>query len=113
MAARQLREYAVVMVPANVPANKRRRTNFERAIRSLVPLGTRAEILALFDNRAHWKTIDHWLAGRRGPPQWAIDRLRERTATVDDLQPGPGTGAPLIAWLKAHGRYPAKQKAPD
>jgi hypothetical protein len=85
-------------------------TEFDRAIRNMVPLGSQAEIIALFHGRASWSAIRHWRAGRFGPPQWAIDCLRERVAAVANLKPGPGTGAALIAWLKAHGRYPAKEK---
>lgn len=86
-------------------------TAFDRAIRAMVPLGSQDEILALFHGKASWSAIRHWRAGRWGPPQWAIDCLRERAAPIAELQAGPGTGAQLIAWLKAHGRYPAKEKA--
>ena len=98
-----------MMVPEADPANTPT-TDFERAIRLFVPLGTQAEILALFHNRVSWSAIRHWRAGRYGPPQWAIDCLRERAASLPPLKAGPGKGAPLMAWLKAHGRYPAKEK---
>ena len=98
-----------VMVPAPIPADKRP-TAFDRAIRALIPRGTRTEILALFDDRVTWDAIRHWRTGKRGPPQWAIDRLRERAATVAALQAGPGTGGALMAWLRAHGRLPASKK---
>ena len=74
---------------------------------------TRAEILALFDDRVTWDTIRHWRTGKHGAPQWAIDRLRERAATTNDLRPGPGRGGALMAWLRAHGRLPAKENPPS
>ena len=98
-----------VMVPAPIPEN-RRTTAFDRALRALIPLGTQAEILALFHGRAAWSAIRHWRAGRRGPPQWAIDCLRQRAALVAVIEAGPGRGGALMAWLRAHGRLPAKEK---
>jgi hypothetical protein len=98
--------------PKPLPAHNRSPTTFERAIKALAPSGSRREIRALFGNRASWAAIQHWKAGRRDPPQWAIDCLRERVAPIMDLRPGPGTGTALIAWLKAHGRYPKKKKPP-
>jgi hypothetical protein len=109
---KQSSEHSPVMVPRPVPGDKPT-TPFEQAIRAFVPLGTQAEILALFHNRVSWSAIRHWRAGRYGPPQWAIDCLNERIASVPPLQPGPGTGSALMAWLRAHGRLPAKEKAPD
>ena len=82
----------------------------DRAIRGLVPSGSRRAILALFDNRATWSAIRHWRKGRAKPPQWAVDILKARAAPILELEAQKPTGEALIAWLKAHGRYPAKEK---
>lgn len=82
------------------------------AIRRLVPSGSRREILALFGNRVTWGAIAHWRKGRVEPPQWAVDSLRAYVAPVLAIEPRTTIkGAALIAWLKAHGRYPKKEKA--
>ena len=82
------------------------------AIRRLVPSGRRRDVLALFQNRATWSAVCHWRKGRVLPPQWAVDLLRAYVAPVMAIEANTKpTGAALIAWLKAHGRYPAKEKA--
>ena len=83
----------------------------DTAIRRLVPSGRRADVRALFQNRATWSAICHWRKGRVKPPQWAVDCLRDYIAPVLAIEANTKpNGAALIAWLKAHGRYPAKEK---
>ena len=98
-----------VMVPAPTRADNQT-APMDRAIRALVPSGERREILALFDNRASWSAIRHWRAGRWGPPAWAVDCLQQRVAPVMELKPVAARGVMLMAWLRAHGRLPAKEK---
>ncbi len=74
----------------NVHEKTRIPTKFDAAIRALFPSGRRQEIIDALDNRATWSAICHWRKGRRGPPQWVIDRLRKRVAVLDELTPGPG-----------------------
>jgi hypothetical protein len=95
------------------PASENMRTGeiVEHAIRVFAPSGSRADILALFQNRASFSAIQHWRKGRREPPQWAVDLLQTRAAPIMRLKAGVGPGRALIAWLKANGRYPAKEKA--
>lgn len=69
------------------------RTNFDLALHALTGTsyrlkrdGRRAAMRAALDNCATWGQIKHWRAGRRRPPQWAIDLLNrkidERTAEL-------------------------------
>jgi hypothetical protein len=69
------------------------RTAIDGAIRLLVPSGRRAEIRALFQWRVSWPAIQHWRAGRAGPPQWAVDILLDRAAPLLALRAGPGKAA--------------------
>lgn len=69
-------------------------TPFAAALRML---GER-DLVQLFDGRVNRTTIANWKAGRRGPPQWAIDRIlarweeRDQTtrATIAKIEKGPG-----------------------
>ncbi len=47
----------------------------DAAIRSLVPSGSRRDILALFDNQITWGAIKHWRKGRHAPSAWAKERI--------------------------------------
>ena len=94
------------------PIDHPRPVPIDTAIRRLVPSGRRRDVLALFQNRATWSAVCHWRKGRVLPPQWAVDLLRAYVAPVMAIEANTKpTGAALIAWLKAHGRYPAKEKA--
>jgi hypothetical protein len=98
--------------PQSHPSEARENTcNAGRAIDLLAPTRRYADLRALFQNRVSVETIRQWRSGRREMPQWAIDCLHDRIAPVLALTPGPGRGGKLIAWLKANGRYPAKEKA--
>ena len=46
----------------------------------LFPIGTgrRKRLLAMLDNRVTWREVQHWFAGKRPLPQWALACL-ERT----------------------------------
>ena len=49
-------------------------------IRTLVPNGKHADIMALFEHRTTFGTIKGWRKGRRPAPQWAIDLCVRRLA---------------------------------
>ena len=103
MAECQSSEHGLAMVPATTP--------IDTAIRRLVPSGRRRDILALFGNRVTWGAIAHWRKGRVKPPQWAVDCLRAYVAPVMAIEANTRpNGAELMAWLRAHGRLPAKEK---
>lgn len=67
---------------------------FKQAVAAAVPVWSSASIRALFDNRVGWTAIDNWFAGRRNPPQWALDCVAARGAAILDplalVKPGPG-----------------------
>jgi hypothetical protein len=89
-------------------------TPIDRALRRLVPNGSRKAILALFDNRVTWSAIRHWRKGRALPPQWAVNCLRDYVAPVLAIEARTAEhGGALMAWLRSHGRLPPKEKAPD
>lgn len=48
---------------------------FAKGLRHLFPVVDRAKIRALFDNQVTWQAIADWRAGKREPPQWAVERL--------------------------------------
>jgi hypothetical protein len=71
------------------------RTKFDAALHALADIpyrlsrdGRRAAMLAVLDNAATWGQIKHWRAGRRRPPQWAIDtlakKIERRVRALDD-----------------------------
>jgi hypothetical protein len=37
--------------------------------------GRRRALRELFNNRVTWRGVQHWMAGRRKPPQWARDTI--------------------------------------
>lgn len=91
----------------------------EHAIRLLVPSGRRAEIVALFDHRTTYGTIRGWRRGRRNPPAWAVQAIREATERVFEpirrLAPGPGgngvSGARQLREYHARRKEKVRQKA--
>jgi hypothetical protein len=54
--------------------------HFRRALQSLLGTLHANKIAALLGNRAHRTTVYNWLTGRREPPQWAIDTVRQQLA---------------------------------
>ena len=50
----------------------------EAAIRYLVPSRSRADIVALFDQRAAYQSIMNWRQGRRHLPEWARELLTKK-----------------------------------
>ena len=61
------------------------RTQFDEALHALTDIpyrlsrdGRRAAMIRALDNSATWGQIKHWRAGRRRPPQWAIDLLASK-----------------------------------
>ena len=100
--------------PRKTPAT----TDFEHGLIAAVPSMQRDKILALFGHRASWSSIWDWRNGRRGVPQWALDRLQEgigvTAAKVASIPPSKGcatNGMALQQW-RAAGR-PTKEKASD
>lgn len=79
-------------------------TPFARAIEWLKPGATGRDIVNLLDGKANRTTALDWRSGRRAPPQWAIDRLRQRivACAVDGIdaiglaEPGVGRQANAI-----------------
>lgn len=67
---------------------------FAMALYRLVPSQRHREIQALLGNRVTRQAIQHWLKGRRAPPQWARDIVAERIAEIAALGPA----------LQAHNR---------
>lgn len=59
-------------------------TPFAAAIEAWRPGATGKDLVELFAGRAERTRALHWRAGRRRPPQWAIDILQARLA--DQLQ---------------------------
>lgn len=70
-------------------------TPFERALRCALPWyvrtypGLSRGALEIFGNRVTRQAIDHWRAGNREPPEWAVDmlcdHLRSRAAAMQSL----------------------------
>jgi hypothetical protein len=86
-------------------AAKNHSTPIAQAIRALAPSRTRQEIMALFENRVSWGAIRHWRAGRRRPSQWAVECLRQRVASVFEIEAAkdPTTRLPHQAKKEAGG----------
>lgn len=63
-----------------------------------------AHASTFFADKADRTTVTNWKAGRRNPPQWAIDRLRteirrhhaREQAIADSVLAGPGRQSGLI-----------------
>jgi hypothetical protein len=50
-------------------------TAFAELVHAVKPGATGKDLVELLDGRAERTRALHWRAGRRGPPQWAIDLL--------------------------------------
>lgn len=99
-------------------------TPFAELLEALQPGATGKAIAALLDHRAERTRALHWRAGRRGPPQWAIDLLvtklerkaadqREAIERAKQIKAGPGIragAANLARWKVAQA---AKRNASD
>lgn len=55
---------------------------FKRAVKAAVGSSSHADICALFGHRVGWTAIEHWFAGRRGVPQWALDIVAARGEAI-------------------------------
>ena len=69
-------------------------TPFSRVLDRLAPGATGSELAKLFNGKVDRTLACHWKAGRRHPPQWAIDHLKAIHAQIgEDLaqtKTGPG-----------------------
>jgi hypothetical protein len=90
-------------------------TPFARIVDRIKPGATGRDIVELLDGRVQRTVALNWRSGRRAPPQWAIDRLRQRWQAIEQaaaadlaqLRPGPGLKAGarnLAAWRAAQNR---------
>lgn len=72
---------------------------FPLAVASLQPAVTTPELVRLLDSRAPYETVKSWRQGKRGAPQWAVDRLaaiveaqaRDKLAIAAQARPGVGS----------------------
>lgn len=86
-------------------------------IRVLVPSGSHAELVALFEHRTTIDTIRQWRHGRRPAPQWALDICARRLAPIAQLAerartaPSAGHGGLAGARTLAAWRAAQKEKA--
>ena len=51
---------------------------FSAAVKALNPNPTGPQIAALLDGKISPEVANHWFAGRRHAPRWALDRLAQR-----------------------------------
>lgn len=85
-------------------------TPFARIVERIKPGATGRDIVELLDGKVQRTVALNWRSGRRTPPQWAIDRLRQRwhaialaaDADLAQMKTGPGKKAGtrnLLAYL--------------
>lgn len=83
---------------------------FGRALSVLIPNATGAELRAFFGNRVTRAAVLHWRDGRRQPPQWARDIVRDRLGELAALSASIGDARPAVSSPEPLRRYWAKEK---
>ena len=98
-------------------------TPFAAAIEAWRPGATGKDLVELFDGKAERTRALHWKAGRRQPPQWALDVLqaklerqlterREALERARQLRPGVGRRAGRINLAKWRVEQAKKKNNP-
>ena len=89
------------------------RPTLQDAIYALAPRGGRKEIIATLGRPVTWGLIQHWMAGRRRVPAWAVERIQAHLAAQSEAvaeAASGGRGAHCARRWRAYHARRAREK---